>query len=413
MAQTTTGLRFASALSDAPQTTAALSSIVQDLGQRLAGPADLVVFFASPHHADAFNVIHDTLTATLEARVVLGATAVGVIGVGHEIEQGPGLSVLAATLPGVRLRPFSYDQLDWPAVAASPAALRSALELEDTSVEAILLIADHASTPMVKLLPLMDLAFPGVPVIGGMASGGRQPGDNRLLLNGHVSQSGAIGLVMGGDIRAHCTVSQGCRAIGKPLVITGSQRHLVQELGGRKALAVLQEVFQGLNEEDRQLIETHGLLVGRVIDEYKERFGRGDFLIRQIISLDQESGYLAINDPSIRVGQTIQFHVRDQQTAIEDLQLLLQAQAIHGPAGGGAGGALLFSCNGRGLRLFDHPHAAARMIQESLGGRAAGGTFSPPGRMVRSETGTFSTATRRALVSAAQRTSENLGPKEG
>jgi small ligand-binding sensory domain FIST len=204
-----------------------------------------------------------------------------------------------------------------------------------------------------------------------MASGGSRPGANRLMFGDDWLEQGAVGLAIGGGVRVDTTVSQGCRAIGSPFVVTKSQRHLVQELGGRNALQVLQEMAQGLSDEDRQLIATTGLHVGRVIDEYKSRFGRGDFVIRGISGIDDQRGYVAIGDPQLRVGQTIQFHVRDQATARQDMELLLEMQKIHGPADG----ALLFSCNGRGSRLFDTPNADADMTKDAIGPAPLAGFF--------------------------------------
>ena len=62
-------------------------------------------------------------------------------------------------------------------------------------------------------------------------------------------------------------------------------------------------------------------------------------------------GAIAMGD-YVRVGQTVQFHVRDAATADEDLRCDARAQRQRRdpPAG-----ALLFSCNGRGTRLFDAP----------------------------------------------------------
>ena len=112
-------------------------------------------------------------------------------------------------------------------------------------------------------------------------------------------------------------------------------------------------------------------MVGRVINEYKDRFGRGDFLIRNIVGIDPKARYLAISDPQTRAGQTIQFHVRDDKTAIEDFQMLLEAQNLHGPAAG----ALLFSCNGRGTRLFSNPNTDATIIHDALGNIPLAGFF--------------------------------------
>ncbi len=77
--------------------------------------------------------------------------------------------------------------------------------------------------------------------------------------------------------------------------------------------------------------------------------------------MDPQSGTLAVGD-RIEVGETIQFHVRDAATADEDLRTLLQREAEP------AAGALLFTCNGRGSRLFSVPDHDASLVSEKLGG---------------------------------------------
>ncbi len=370
---------FASAISDQAQTAAALEQIGSVMRHQLGDGADLALVFVTPHHQDQFDQIQRCLAETLRPEVALGVTAAGVIGDQREVEEAAGISVWAARLPGTRLSAFSYEQFDPPAMLKRPESLRQAIG-QDVDPKAILLFADPFSTPMVNLLPAMGVAWPGVPVVGGMASGAAQPGDNRLLLNGVVAREGAVGVAVSGGIRVDCTVSQGCRPIGKPFVVTKAKRHIVYELGGRNSVIVLQETFQSLDKADQQLIKSKGLMVGRVIDEYKDRFGRGDFLIRHILMIDYESGYIAINDPQVRVGQTVQFHVHDRKTAVEDFQLLLEAQKLHGPAAG----ALLFSCNGRGRQFFRQPHTDARLVNEALGqipfaGFFAAGELGPVG----------------------------------
>jgi len=368
---TVPAIRFASALSTAADTTVAVDDVLEQLTAALPLPVDLLIAFYTPHHNDKLGTLRHALHDELEPGVQLGTTAEGVIGTGREVQDGPGLSVIAASLPGAQLHPFRYDDIDWALLIKSPDALRASIAGPLTDVNAIILLADPFSTPIMSLLPAIGEAMPGVPVIGGMSSGGRQPGVNRLMFGDDWLAQGAVGLAIGGGVRVDTTVSQGCRAIGTPLVVTKSQRHLVQELGGRNALQVLQDLAQSLSEDDRHLIATTGLHVGRVIDEYKSRFGRGDFVIRGISGIDEAHGYVAIGDPHLRVGQTIQFHVRDQQTARQDMELLLEMQKLHGPADG----ALLFSCNGRGSRLFDEPNADADMTKQAIGPAPLAGFF--------------------------------------
>ena len=115
-----------------------------------------------------------------------------------------------------------------------------------------------------------------------------------------------------------------------------------------------------LPPEDRELLG-RGLHVGRVIDEYKAEPGRGDFLVRGVVGVDQQSGAMAVGD-EIEVGETIRFHVRDADSADEDLRTLLERETEP------AAGALLFTCNGRGSRLFSVPDHDASLVSKMLGG---------------------------------------------
>lgn len=366
---------FASAVSDAADARDAVDQALSQIAGKINAPVDMALVFVSPHHVDGLTTIHRRLQDTLSPAVCLGVTAGGVIGRGMELEESSGLSLMVASMPGVALHPFSYEQIDWPAVLENPDELRQTLvpgtDGTEDDLRAILLFADPFSAPMVNLLPVLGQCWPNVPVIGGMASGGSRPGLNRLLLNGQVLRTGAVGLAIRGNISVQCTLSQGCRPIGKPYVITQSKRHLLYQLGGKAALGEIQHLINDIEDSERELIQTRGLMLGRVINEYKERHGRGDFLIRHLVGVDQEAGYIAVNDPQIRVGQTVQFHVHDQQTAREDFKLLLEAQKIYGDASG----ALLFSCNGRGQHLFDQPNTDACLVHDALGGIPLAGFF--------------------------------------
>jgi small ligand-binding sensory domain FIST len=203
-----------------------------------------------------------------------------------------------------------------------------------------------------------------------MASGAETPGQNRLFLGSQALDSGAVAVVAHGALRLRSVVSQGCRPIGQPYVITQADRNLILQLGGMSALTRLREVFDSLPTHEQLLVQ-QGLHIGRVVSEYQERFEHGDFLIRNVIGIDQESGAVAVGD-HVRTGQTVQFHIRDQKTADDDLRQLL-AQVPRDAVSARA--ALLFTCNGRGSRLFDHAHHDAQAVRSSLGEIPLAGFF--------------------------------------
>jgi small ligand-binding sensory domain FIST len=177
--------------------------------------------------------------------------------------------------------------------------------------------------------------------------------------------SGAVGVMCSEDVPIRAVVSQGCRPIGKPLTITSAERNLAHELAGRPAMERLQEIVHAATDADRKLMR-EGLHVGIVVDEHRLDFGRGDFLVRNLLGVDQSTGSLAISE-QVEVGQTVQFQVRDAGAADEDLRCLL--------AGVSGAGALMFTCNGRGMQLFDAPDHDAGVIAELLGEVPMAGAF--------------------------------------
>ena len=252
----------------------------------------------------------------------------------------------------------------------------------DDDFRTIIMLADPFSTPITRLLPAIT-GYGGpdrpIPVVGGMSSGASQPGHNAMVIDDKPVRNGAVGVTISGKMAVDIIVSQGCRPVGKPIVVTKAKGNVIQELGGRQALDCVQEMAGELGEEERELLSA-GLLVGTVINEYKARFGRGDFLVRNLLGYDKQHGAIAVGDMP-RVGQTVQFHVRDAETAHEDLQLLLDGQQLDDTPLG----ALLITCNGRGSRLFENEDSRdvqtirSRLGEIPLAGFFAAGEIGPIG----------------------------------
>jgi small ligand-binding sensory domain FIST len=234
-----------------------------------------------------------------------------------------------------------------------------------------LMICDPFTFPADGLLAHLNSSIPGTLVMGGMASGGLAVRQSRLFLDGRVLAQGAVGAYLP-QAEARLLVSQGCRPIGDPYTVTEAESNVIYELGGRTPLARLQEVAEALPGRDRELL-AQGLQVGMVINEYQAERRQGDFLIRGVVGADPESGAIVVSG-DVAVGQTVQFHVRDADSADQDLRRTLEREAA---AAGGrrAAGTLLFTCNGRGSRLFSEPDHDAGLLAKMLGGMPAAGFF--------------------------------------
>jgi len=357
--------QFASALSTLPDAGAAAGEACERALAGFDGTPDLAFLFFSAHHVAAAEQIAAQVCDAIGTDNLLGCSGESIVGVGQEVEMEPALSLWLARLPGTSAWPMRLEYqravnegafIGWP----------EALPNDWSDHSALLVLGDPFSFPADLLLELVNDEHPGVPVIGGMASAGQTPGCNRLLLGRAAVDQGAVAVLLQG-VRIATVVSQGCRPIGEHYVITKAERNVIHELGGVPAYHRLEELFQTLSTREQRMVQ-QGLHVGRVVNEYQEQFEQGDFLIRNVVGVDPEAGAIAIGDYA-RPGQTVQFHIRDADTADAELRQLLSR--VEPPAAA----ALLFTCNGRGTRLFTQPHHDAAAIQSAAGPIPLAGLF--------------------------------------
>ena len=370
MSASNEAVRFASALSTTSDTATAVAEVCEQVRQQLGDSPNLVLLFFTTHHSAAASAIAKDVCAQLQTQNVLGCSAQAVAGVGREIEDEPAISLWCAKLPGANLRMMQMQfekAADGGVITGWPDDLPEKLPADAF----LLLLADPFFFPADMLLERLNEDRPGFPVIGGMASGGHSPGQNRLLFGNTVLTEGAIAVLIDGPVRLRTVVSQGCRPIGRPFVVTKSERNIIYELGGRPALLQLKEIFDVLPTKEQALVQ-HGLHIGRVVSEYQENFGQGDFLVRNVVGIDPKNGAVAAGD-YVRVGQTVQFHIRDAETAEAELKQLLAKVRVAGLDRNA--GVLLFTCNGRGMSLFRDPDHDAGTIANSLGKLPLAGFF--------------------------------------
>ena len=331
-------------------------------GTRGRAEVDLAFLFLSPAHLEEAEAAAEAVRAELAPRHLLGCVAEGVVAGVRELEQGPAVAVWAGVLPGAEIECFHVAAVqtdDGIAVAGAP-------QLDDPALVALLV--DPFTFPTGPFLAGLNEGYERIPLVGGIAVGGRQPGAQALILDEAVHADGAVGAVFSG-LPVLTVVSQGCRPIGREAVVTRCDGNVVYELAGKPALERLRKEVAALSSEERALA-AQGLLVGLVIDENRPEYATGDFLMRGLLSADQETGALALAD-TVRVGQTLRFFVRDAASADTDLRQALAGTLGHArPAG-----ALLFTCNGRGTNMFPEPDHDARVVTDKLQTQALAGFF--------------------------------------
>ncbi len=365
-------MNFASAITTKTEWTEVVEDLTLQIRRQLGSARpDLALLFVHPEFVPQLEDLVEALRNALGVTHLMGCTGGGVIGNQEEIERKPAVSLLAGQLPGAKIRTFHITEQELEE-ASGPDFWHFQTEVLPAENPNLLLLADPFSIQAVQLVQELSLAYPAAPLIGGLASGGRQPGENRLFLDDEIYDEGAIGAALTGNVTLHAIVSQGCKPIGEPLTVTRADKNLIFELGGRPPGVVLQELLPQLPQTDQKLART-ALFLGRVVNEYQEDFGRGDFLIRNLIGLDQQSGALAVGD-WMRTGQTVQFQVRDGESADEDLKHLLEKEKVQlGKAA--PQGAVLFSCLGRGEGMYGVRNHDINMLHQVVGSVPTAGFF--------------------------------------
>lgn len=325
-----------------------------------------VVFFSSDYteHLEDFL---ELIRVYGQAPLLLGCTGAGFIGTRHEAEDQSGFSLLLLSLPATRLHVFEFSQKEVEE-STGPAFWQMETGVNAEDVNAWIALTHPGQLNAERWLAEWNLAYPGVPVLGGLASGGQ---DSIVLCrDGKMIAGDALALGFSGGLRVQTIVSQGCRPIGEPLTITGAKQNLLLSLGSKPAYGVLNTVFNGLTKQEKDRARNN-LFAGLAMSEYLEEYKRGDFLIRNILGADPDAGAVAIGAP-LRVGQTLQYQLRDRDSADEDLRELCFAAEENGVQ---PFASLLFSCNGRGRGLFGIPDHDAAVLAEVFSAHPSAGFF--------------------------------------
>jgi len=368
-------LQWSSAVSDSPSFSEAVTQASEQILANLDGKhPDLAVVFISSHHMSSYVVAPELLAETLGAKVLIGCSAAGVIGGGQEVERRPGIAISAAILPGVELSPFHLNQDELPSPDAGPEAWKTLLGIRAEDCPAIMLLPDPFTLRSDHLLAGLDFAYPSTVKIGGLASGGGQPGANALFINDRSVRSGAVGVAFTGDLAVETVVAQGCRPIGEPLVVTESEINVISKLGDQTPFEVLRDLFEAAETREKRLIR-RSLQIGIIMDRLAQNSSEGEFLIRNVLGADEEDGTLAVGE-LVQEGQVVQFFVRDAQAADEDLRIMLEEYIDNLDEGDIPASALLFNCIGRGQYLYGSPDHDTSMFTDMVADIPITGFFS-------------------------------------
>jgi small ligand-binding sensory domain FIST len=357
-------MKWASCVSVDQDLEQSVAEVAAGIADALGGTApDLLFAFASPDIEPDLAGLPARLMSEFPGSKLIGCTGGGVIGGGREVEGKPALSLTGAVLPGVKATTFHLgpNPDDWPA----------AVGIDPDAIPHFVVLPEPFTNDTQLTLRWFDLAYTDSLKIGGVASGSSSPGGNALFVDDRFYTGGAAGVGLVGNIEMASVVAQGCRPIGSPLFVTRCERNVVHELDGRPAVEAVQQLYGSLPPRDQELFRS-SLFLGLVMREQEQCYGQGDFLIRNLTGIDPDQGAVVVG-ALVRENQVVQFHLRDAETATHDLNTMLRKQ--RGVAGATPEGALLFSCLGRGERLYDVPDHDSSLFREHFGPAPLGGFF--------------------------------------
>jgi len=359
----------ASRLVSGPFDEAVIRETARRLRAELSGAPTFGLVFITPDYAERAADFLELVRIYGQVPTLVGCSGTGLVGSSQEQEEGPGFSLMLVALPNTTATAFPFDQ-DMVESSSGPESWHARTQLKATDAKAWLTFVNPFSINVEAWLKQWNQAYAHVPIFGGYAGG--FPGDPEAwVLCNDRAITGGVALALKGDIAVHAVVSQGCKPIGEPLTVTQADRNVLLTLGSRPAYEVLSDVYRDLSDAEREQAKGH-LFAGIAVSEYLEEYKRGDFLVRNIIGADPKSGAVAINAVP-RVGQTLQYQLRDSRVANDELKRLLTDEAANFSPTPYAG--LLCTCHGRGRGLFGDANHDASLINQFFPGLPLTGLF--------------------------------------
>lgn len=351
---------------------AGLRQWAEGLRAQLRAPqVTLGLVFMTPRFFPYAKQVLELLQVHARIPLLAGCSSTALVTGAEELEDNPGLVLALYAMPGAKLTGTYFTQAQVEE-AEGHDFWHSITTIKPSQVNGWLAFIDPFHLDSESWLRSWNESYPGSPVYGGLSSGIFADQNTQVYLNGEVYEEGGVALAVGGDVKLAGVISQGCTPIGDTWTLTRVDQNLIHKIANRPAYEVLSETVNEMSPDDQKKVRGN-LFIGLVVNEYLEEFHRGDFLVRNLLGGDPQTGVLAVGAMP-RAGQTMQFQRRDAEAATEDMQeLLARTQTQLG--GATVYGGCLCCCNGRGRHLFGHSGHDAKMVQQQFGDIGLAGFF--------------------------------------
>jgi small ligand-binding sensory domain FIST len=348
---------YISAHAAAEQWRDAAGSIVARLG-RLGRGHRLGFVFVTEAYAQDLDEIEMFLRQATGVANWVGAAGMGVCGHSIEYFDEPAMSVLVLPIDDDAFRLFRdvnagvgdviAENLAWLQAADPPLAITHA-DPGNAQIQSLVEdLSDQADAYLVGGITSGDsgaLQLAGKPTSGGLSG---------VFLSPH-----AVPVAVG--------VTQGCSPIGPAHKVTRAEGNVLIELDGKPALDVFRgDIGEVLSQDLRRV---SGYIFAALAVTGSDT---GDYLVRNLMGVDNDNGLVAIGDV-VSTGDQVIFCRRDQVTAADDLRRMLDR--LKQRAGGGVKAGLYYSCIARGPNQFGPGSRELKIITDELGDFPIAGLF--------------------------------------
>lgn len=351
---------------------AGLRQWAEGLRAELRSPqVSLGLVFMTPRFFSEAKQVLEILRVHAQIPLLAGCSSTALVVGEQELEDNAGIVLALYSLPGAKLSGNYFTQTEVEE-AEGTSYWQGLTGIAADQANGWLTFIDPFHLDSESWLRSWNDTYAGTPVFGGLASGVFSEQTTQVYLNGEVYEEGGVAISVGGDVALTGVISQGCTPIGETWTLTRVEQNLIHQIANRPAYEVLSETVSDMSPAEQKKVRGN-LFIGLVVNEYLEDFHRGDFLVRNLLGGDPQTGVLAVGAMP-RTGQTMQFQRRDAAAATEDMSELLARTHLQ-LGGATVYGGCLCCCNGRGKHLFGASGHDAQLVQKQFGGIGLSGFF--------------------------------------
>ena len=347
---------------------AAERATLMAMGQAGIAKADLAIVFATINYQTEYEDLYRVVQSNSSCDELIGCSGMTVLTSAGEFEEEPALAVMV--LRSEQLSAVSFSAQGTASEVGEQIQEDVQSQIEDDSL--LLIFPDVRSVNPAELVEHISSAGKTLPIVGAAVSGDATGAQMYHWKGNQATEGGLTGVLLTGNFSTEIGVAQGCQPIGEPREVTRAEGRIIFELDGEPALENFKGALQVLTQED---IRRSGgtVFVGIAMDPENKNPTRGDFLIRNLVGINEEHAALAVSEEVVE-GQLVQFHLRNPNAAAEEIQAIITQLAEktrqHPPAFG-----LYFNCLGRGKGLYGEANHDIGIIQEKFPGLPVIGFF--------------------------------------